>query len=102
MTHMNIPIDCLTFSNEQKEKKKAIVILARQHAGETVGSWVIEGVIEHLSKKCKESEFLKKNYVVQIIPMVNPDGVVIGNYRSNLSGSDLNRNWHTDKKTLFP
>jgi hypothetical protein len=28
--------------------------------------------------------------------------VAIGNYRSNLSGSDLNRNWNTEKKSLYP
>lgn len=28
--------------------------------------------------------------------MINPDGVVIGNYRSNLQGKDLNRNFYAD------
>lgn len=26
-----------------------------------------------------------------IIPMMNPDGVVVGNYRTSLIGRDLNR-----------
>lgn len=26
-----------------------------------------------------------------IIPMINPDGVVAGNYRTSFSGRDLNR-----------
>lgn len=32
-----------------------------------------------------------KNTVFKVIPMMNPDGVVCGNYRSNLAGLDLNR-----------
>lgn len=31
-----------------------------------------------------------------IIPMVNPDGVVLGNYRSNLQGKDMNRHFFAD------
>ena len=32
--------------------------------------------------------------------MINPDGVVIGNYRCNLNGTDLNRIWHLPHKEL--
>lgn len=53
-------------------------------------------------KRNKEADYLRKHYLVKAIPMVNPDGVVVGNYRSNLSGCDLNRNWNTDKKSLYP
>jgi len=35
--------------------------------------------------------------------MVNPDGVVFGNYRCNLTGKDLNRKWNiTDKDQNCP
>jgi len=44
-----------------------------------------------------------KNYVFYVIPMVNPDGVVFGNYRCNLTGKDLNRKWNiTDKDQNCP
>lgn len=67
--------------------------MARQHPGETQGSYVCEGVIDKLLQKGKESEYLRKNYVIFVIPMVNPDGVIFGHYRTNLAGKDLNRKW---------
>ena len=30
-----------------------------------------------------------KNYVIKIVPVLNPDGVVDGNYRKSLSGHYL-------------
>ena len=41
-----------------------------------------------------------KNYVVYVIPMVNPDGVAFGHYRTNLAGKDLNRKWNATEKDL--
>ena len=38
----------------------------------------------------------------KIVPMLNPDGVVVGNYRCSLSGRDLNRNYRTEFKEAFP
>jgi murein tripeptide amidase MpaA len=34
-----------------------------------------------------------------LIPMINPDGVVSGNYRSNLQGKDMNRHFFADSDT---
>lgn len=34
--------------------------------------------------------------------MLNPDGVIHGNYRTNLAGIDLNRVWDTADKYLAP
>jgi murein tripeptide amidase MpaA len=34
--------------------------------------------------------------------MLNPDGVIAGNYRTSLVGSDLNRRWKTPSKQLHP
>ena len=36
---------------------------------------------------------LRKQFVFKIVPMMNPDGVVVGNYRKSFSGSDLNRTY---------
>ncbi len=34
--------------------------------------------------------------------MLNPDGVIYGNFRTNLGGFDLNRQWLQPDKILHP
>jgi hypothetical protein len=34
--------------------------------------------------------------------MINPDGVVFGNYRTSLSGKDLNRQFRSKNQDLVP
>lgn len=34
--------------------------------------------------------------------MINPDGVIAGNYRTSLFGKDLNRSFDEDQKHFFP
>jgi murein tripeptide amidase MpaA len=45
---------------------------------------------------------LLKTAVFKVVPMVNPDGVVFGNYRTSLSGKDLNRKFKAKNIDLFP
>lgn len=73
--------------------------MARQHPGETVSSFVMESFLKILahsnSKLLEEFEFV-------VVPMVNPDGVIYGNFRANLSGFDLNRQWLQPNRWLHP
>jgi cytosolic carboxypeptidase protein 2/3 len=48
----------------------------------------VEGLVQQLVKSR-----LTEYFCFKIVPMVNVDGVVFGNYRSNLAGLDLNRHW---------
>lgn len=47
-------------------------------------------------------EELRNNFVFKIVPLVNVDGVINGNYRSNISGNDINRQWYCPSKKLHP
>jgi hypothetical protein len=38
----------------------------------------------------------------QVVPMLNPDGVIVGNYRCSLAGLDLNRVWQEPDSKLQP
>jgi murein tripeptide amidase MpaA len=41
---------------------------------------------------------LTDNISFKIIPMLNPDGVFIGNYRTGIIGDDFNRKFLSGKK----
>lgn len=88
---------------EDFDKRKGVVITARVHPGETVGSWMMRGVFNFLTDPDnKEAQMLRENFVFKIIPMLNPDGVINGNYRCSLAGCDLNRRWKTPSKIIHP
>jgi cytosolic carboxypeptidase protein 2/3 len=81
---------------------KAVVITARVHPGESISSWMMKGVIDFLIGDSIEAQALRKLFVFKIIPMLNPDGVINGNYRCSLSGCDLNRRWKSPSKVVHP
>lgn len=88
---------------ENFASRKAVVITARVHPGETVGSWMMRGVLFFLTDPHNmEAKMLRENFVFKIVPMLNPDGVINGNYRCSLAGCDLNRRWKTPSKKLHP
>jgi murein tripeptide amidase MpaA len=58
----------------------------------------MSNLIKELSTNFKKYESLLACNIVKLIPMVNPDGVVIGNSRSSLAGVDLNRRWSNPSK----
>jgi len=54
----------------------------------------MKGIIDFLSDPDSgEAVLLRRNFVFKLIPMVNPDGVIMGNYRCSIAGIDLNRVW---------
>ncbi|CAI2365726.1 unnamed protein product [Moneuplotes crassus] len=82
--------------------KKGIVISSRVHPGEAQSSWVMQGLIEFLVSNDPVAVQLRKHYIFKILPMLNPDGVIYGNYRCSLLGFDLNRRWLDPRKHLDP
>ena len=49
-----------------------------------------------------EASKLRNTYVFKLVPMLNPDGVILGNTRCSLAGQDLNRQWKTPSMHRFP
>ncbi len=79
-----------------KDEKSYVILTARVHPGESNASWVMKGIIDYIlsdepSARTLRDRFIfkvintlikiKKNrfcFVFQIIPMLNPDGVING------------------------
>eukprot|EP00929_Paragymnodinium_shiwhaense_P047804 TRINITY_DN24257_c0_g1_i4.p1 TRINITY_DN24257_c0_g1~~TRINITY_DN24257_c0_g1_i4.p1 ORF type:complete len:946 (-),score=227.62 TRINITY_DN24257_c0_g1_i4:494-3331(-) len=82
--------------------RRAVVITARVHPGESNSSWVMKGMLDYLTGSSLDARILRDNFVFKIIPMLNPDGVIVGNYRCSLVGHDLNRQWGEPSRKLHP
>ena len=74
--------------------EKNIWIIARQHPGETMAEWYMEGLIKSLldSHNSVARALLKKARFF-LVPNMNPDGAAKGNLRANAAGANLNREW---------
>ena len=91
-----------TNNNPNNKPKNGIVLFARQHPSETVGSWTLKGAMDFLMGESDEANYLRDNFIFKIIPMINVDGVICGNTRTSLSGCDLNRRWSNPNILLHP
>jgi zinc carboxypeptidase/carboxypeptidase M14-like protein len=98
-------IDLLTVTDATSNPpggKLGFWIVARQHAAEVTGSWMVEGFMEFLLSSDPRAVGLRELAVIQVVPMMNPDGVFAGNYRDNALGFNLNREWDTPSSLDSP
>ena len=78
-------------------------IIARQHPGETMAEWFIEGLLERLLDAADPvARRLREQAQLCIVPNMNPDGAVRGNLRTNAAGRNLNREWRTPDALASP
>ncbi|WP_201574685.1 M14-type cytosolic carboxypeptidase [Psychrobacter sp. H8-1] len=74
--------------------KRNIWITARQHPGETMAEWLIEGLLYSLlDSDNATAKLLLEKANFYIVPNMNPDGSVRGHLRTNAVGTNLNREW---------
>jgi len=75
-------------------EKKNIWIIGRQHPGETMAEWYIEGFLESLlDSDNPTARNLLQHCRFHVVPNMNPDGAARGNLRTNATGANLNREW---------
>ncbi len=75
-------------------QRQKIWLIARQHPGEAMAEWFVEGFLERLlDADDPVSRVLLSRCVFHVVPNMNPDGAVRGNLRTNAAGANLNREW---------
>ncbi|CAG1010761.1 hypothetical protein BURK2_04104 [Burkholderiales bacterium] len=83
--------------------KAKVWVIARQHPGETMAEWFVEGLLERLLDR--DDAFAKRllaRAVFYLVPNMNPDGSVRGNLRTNAAGANLNREWMEPSPATSP
>jgi murein tripeptide amidase MpaA len=91
MTLLRITDDRSALPTAQKKK---IWLIARQHPGEAMAEWFVEGLLTRLlDGDDPVARVLLAKCVFYVVPNMNPDGAVRGNLRTNAAGANLNREW---------
>lgn len=91
---MQLPLRLLTVEDAPAATPRETVwIHARSHPGETGPSYLLEGLLEALLGDDALGRSLRARYRFRIAPMHNPDGVVLGNYRTNAASINLESSW---------
>ena len=92
-------IDCLTIG----EGDIKVWLYARQHPGETMAEWWMEGALEKLcDPEDPVARVLRQQCTFRVVPNMNPDGSRRGHLRTNAVGVNLNREWHAPSADKSP
>ena len=93
------PIDCL----ELGQGKTQVWLYARQHPGESMAEWWMEGALDLLTDPANpHARRLREACRFHIIPNANPDGSARGHLRTNAIGVNLNREWDAPSMERSP
>lgn len=86
-------LDLLTIGTPGPDKRVCWAI-ARQHPGETMGGYWMEGFLTRLLDEADDvAARVREKAAFHVVPNMNPDGSVLGNLRTNAAGANLNREW---------
>jgi len=92
-------IDCLTIG----EGPLNVWLYARQHPGESMAEWWMEGALEKLTDEDDPvARVLRRDCTFHVVPNMNPDGSRRGHLRTNAAGTNLNREWHAPSAEKSP
>jgi murein tripeptide amidase MpaA len=78
-------------------------LYARQHPGESMAEWWMEGALDKLTDEDDPvARVLRKQCTFNVVPNMNPDGSRRGHLRTNAAGANLNREWHAPTAERSP
>ena len=93
----------LVVVGDDQPGRAPIWIIARQHPGETMAEWFVEGLLDRLLDGADPvARTLREQALLYIVPNMNPDGAVRGNLRTNAAGRNLNREWREPDPLASP
>jgi murein tripeptide amidase MpaA len=93
------PIDCLEMGSGAVQ----VWLYGRQHPGETMAEWWMEGALDVLADPADSvGRELRKRCRFHVVPNANPDGSRRGHLRTNATGVNLNREWDTPTLAKSP
>ena len=93
------PIDCLEMGSGDRQ----VWLYARQHPGESMAEWWMEGALEKLTDPADpHTRSLLQKCRFHIVPNMNPDGSRRGHLRTNYAGVNLNREWNDPSAERSP
>jgi murein tripeptide amidase MpaA len=75
------------------DSEPTIILLGRQHPPEVTGAIALQSFVDRIFVNDTLAQVFRQHFNVLIYPNINPDGVALGNWRSNSKGKDLNRDW---------
>lgn len=77
-----------------RDDRVPVWIIARQHPGESMAEWFVEGLLDRLLDAADPvARRIRERACVNVVPSMNPDGASLGNLRTNAAGANLNREW---------
>ena len=97
---LHVPKITITNPESAKSDKTYVLVTARLNPGESVSSYTIEGLIKYLLSDSSESSHIRNLFIFKLIPMCNPEGVVIGNSRTTVTGVSLHHK-HSEFTDIF-
>lgn len=107
LEHLGLTLDgrdmTLVKVGDGDSNKRNIWITARQHPGETMAEWLVEGLLNRLlDRENATAKALLDKANFYIVPNMNPDGSVRGHLRTNAKGVNLNREWQAPSLERSP
>ncbi|MEC7947501.1 MAG: M14-type cytosolic carboxypeptidase [Myxococcota bacterium] len=85
------------------EGRPVVWVIARQHPGESMAEWWMEGFLGRLLDPADPlARVLRERAAWRVVPNMNPDGSVRGHLRTNACGANLNREWHAPTMARSP
>ncbi|MDJ0643612.1 MAG: M14-type cytosolic carboxypeptidase [Erythrobacter sp.] len=86
-------IERLTIADPETRQRETVVLVGRQHPPEVTGTLALAPFVETLMEDSALARAFRTRFETIVVPLLNPDGVVLGHWRHNTGGVDLNRDW---------